>query len=341
MPSTKTDSFRVDSEQLELQLRALIDVFVKNVKKIAIRHFLWINGIYVTAAFFCLMLVASLTIWISPLFTALSLSAFILVFISGYILRRYIHLHKADNYISLAEQFGKVCGNTLPYKLGKEEFHATLGLAYAIFSDCLQDIEYSFFHHKLLPKAILPFTETPSCFFFQADLFIAREALLLASIAEYLQLVKSDPIHLTYHSQLANGYVLLSKLYKNPSLDDQENERRWFNSAIYTEEIAKKYRHATERAIEEFKIISSYAPEDPWVLAQLALSYRDLNLPLEEIHTCEAFLRLSPSDRETLHRLGTLYFQLGANAKGLEVYRQLCHVDCAMAASLIAYYGSH
>ncbi|MFA6916052.1 MAG: hypothetical protein WC222_06625 [Parachlamydiales bacterium] len=333
--------FLVDSEQLEQQLRALIDTFVQNIKKTAVHHFLWLNGMYVLTALLGVALIASLTVWVSPLFTALTLSTFLLSFVAGYILRRYIHLHKADDYILLVEQFGLSCHQALENKFPKEEFHATLGLAYAIFSDCLQDIEYNFFSPKFLPKSLTSLAENISCFFFQHDLFLAREVLLQASLSEYLQLVKTDPINLTYHSQLANGYVLLSRLYKNPQEENQEEERRWIDRRIYTEEISKKYRRATERAIEEFKIISSYAPDDPWVLAQLALSYKDLKLPLEEIHTCEALLRLSPSDRETLHRLGTLYFQLGANAKGLEVYRQLCHIDCAIAASLITYYGSH
>lgn len=103
----------------------------------------------------------------------------------------------------------------------------------------------------------------------------------------------------------------------------------------------EKYRLATERAIEEFKIICSYAPDDPWVLSQLALSYRDLQLPFEEINACESFLRLCPGDKDSLHRLGSLYFELGANAKGLEVYRQLCHIDCSQAASLILQYGKN
>lgn len=332
--------FLVDSEQLELQLRALIDSFARNIRKTAWRHFLWLNGIYFVTALLGLALIASLTLWVSPLFTALSLSTFLLSFVAGYVLRRYINLHKADDYILLIQQFGHACEKTLEYKFHKDEFHSTLGLGYAIFADCLHDLEYNFLNFKFIPKSLSPLLENLSCFFFQHDLFLAREVLLQASLTEYLQLVKTDPINLTYHSQLANGYVLLSRLYKNPR-ENSEEERRWIDSRIYTEEIAAKYRRSTERAIEEFKIISSYAPDDPWVLAQLALSYRDLNLPLEEIHTCEALLRLSPSDRETLHRLGTLYFQLGANAKGLEVYRQLCHIDCAMASSLITYYGSH
>jgi tetratricopeptide (TPR) repeat protein len=104
--------------------------------------------------------------------------------------------------------------------------------------------------------------------------------------------------------------------------------------------LEKKFRQASERAIEEFKIISDYAPNDPWVHLQLAYSYRDLNMPLEEIQAYETILRINPTDKEALFKLGTLYFQQGMNAKGLQVYEELKRANFSKVENLIKYYGN-
>ena len=97
---------------------------------------------------------------------------------------------------------------------------------------------------------------------------------------------------------------------------------------------------AAERAIEEFKILNDYAPEDPWIHAQLAYSYHDLQMPQEEIREYETVLRLKPDDMDTLFRLGVLYFQQGMNAKGLQAYEELKRFHYKKAEALIGYYGS-
>ena len=102
----------------------------------------------------------------------------------------------------------------------------------------------------------------------------------------------------------------------------------------------QKFRSIAERAIEEFKILSDYAPEDPWVHAQLAYSYRDLQMPKEEIREYETILQLCPEDKETLFKLGKLYFEQGQNAKGLQVYETLKRSNYKNAENLIHFYGT-
>ncbi len=108
----------------------------------------------------------------------------------------------------------------------------------------------------------------------------------------------------------------------------------------YSKSFKQKFRLTAEKAIEEFKILSDYAPHDPWVHAQLAYSYRDLQMPKEEIKEYEAILQLCPDDKETLFKLGKLYFEQGQNAKGLKIYETLKFSHYKKAESLIHFYGA-
>ncbi len=107
----------------------------------------------------------------------------------------------------------------------------------------------------------------------------------------------------------------------------------------YRKELMERFRFTAERAIEEFKILNDYAPDDPWVHVQLAYSYRDLGMPQEEIREYEIVLGLCPDDYDTLYRLGVLYFEQGYNANGLEVYETLKKNNLKKAEQLISHYS--
>ena len=92
-------------------------------------------------------------------------------------------------------------------------------------------------------------------------------------------------------------------------------------------------------AIEEFTILSQYASDDPWVHEQMAMGYRDLGIPEEEIKEVELLSRLRPQDKAILFRLGALYFSQGMNAKGLKVYEELQKTNFKRAEDLISSYG--
>jgi tetratricopeptide (TPR) repeat protein len=134
---------------------------------------------------------------------------------------------------------------------------------------------------------------------------------------------------------------MLSGLYIDPRTLEGYDEERWIPSDKYSEGFVEKFRFTAERAIEEFKILSEYAPDDPWVHIQLAYSYHDLQMPLEEIKEYETIKRLQPDDLDNLFKLGILYFQQGWNAKGLRVYEELKKAHYAKAEALIKFYGSY
>jgi tetratricopeptide (TPR) repeat protein len=141
--------------------------------------------------------------------------------------------------------------------------------------------------------------------------------LLESAISEHLQQIRATPTDLEVHASLASTYVALSKILKD-----------------------EKYKTTARLAIEEFRILSHYAPNDPWVHEQLAVGYRDLGMPEEEMREVETLLKLRASDKEILYRLGTLYFKQNMNAKGLQVYEELKRANFKKAEDLINSYGS-
>lgn len=175
---------------------------------------------------------------------------------------------------------------------------------------------------------LAPKMETFSEWWHWRDIYRMRELLLLASLEEHIKLVRCEPTSLEIHAALANAYVMLSTLYA------KQMGKKEFDQSLET-----KFRTTSEKAIEEFKILSDYAPNDPWVHLQLAYSYHDLQMPLEEIKEYEMILRINPDDKEALFKLGTLYFQQGMNAKGLRVYEELKHYNFKKAEILIRFYG--
>ena len=120
-----------------------------------------------------------------------------------------------------------------------------------------------------------------------------KELLLLTAIDEHFKMIEVEPTNLEIHASLANVYVMLSNVYSDPRKQEGHEEDLWIPSGRLSTEMQQKFRAAAERAIEEFKILKDYAPDDPWVHAQLAYSYHDLQMPLEEIREYEILLRLS------------------------------------------------
>lgn len=163
----------------------------------------------------------------------------------------------------------------------------------------------------------------------------------MTSVEQNIKLVKCEPTSLEVHASLANAYVMLSGLYIDPRKLEGYDDERWMPPERYSPQMEEKFRSTAERAIEEFKVLNDFAPNDPWVHAQLAYSYRDLKMPKEEIKEYEAILKFNPGDRETLYKLGLLYFQQGLNSQGLRIYEELKRSHYKKAESLIENYGSY
>jgi len=188
-------------------------------------------------------------------------------------------------------------------------------------SKTLEGVEFSLAPFK-------KFSRVCSAFFWH-DLFYIRESLLKLVVVEEIERIKLSPLHPDLHVSLANAYVLLAELYKA--------EKR--GSATFQQNLHHRFEEVSNKALLEFKILRQYDPNDPWILFQLAYTLGDLGKKDEELQTFEEVLRLRPHDLDTLHKVGTLYFQAGQTLQGLEIFDQLRKIDHERAVDLIGHYS--
>lgn len=279
-----------------------------------------------------------------PLLSQSSILAFGLAFIfltifAFFTLRIYLLDKKEEQYERIKREYTVYCKKIFQYQEEVAEHYIALSNAYSKFADALHFKEYRFYS---LPKwlfFLIPALEKFSCWCHWQDVYRMRESLLEASVEENIKLVKTEPTNLEVHISLANAYVMLSALYTHPRKNEGYEDSKWIPMEKHEVEMELKFRNAAERAIEEFKILKDYAPNDPWVHIQLAYTYHDLKMPKEEINEYETILKLNPEDKETLFKLGVLYFQQGFNAQGLKIYEELKKVHYLKAEQLIHYYG--
>jgi tetratricopeptide (TPR) repeat protein len=252
---------------------------------------------------------------------AFALGGIFLTCFSYFVLLFYHQAKKPEQLTHLKNQLIQSCRQVLPIPEGETQHHLSIAGALSKLSSYLQDFEWNFYN---VPKWLTPFSTTISRFSaycYGEDVFQMKQLLLHAALDEHLKQIRNTPTDLEVHASLANTYVLLSKIYKGA-------------------QATEKYRTAAKLAIEEFSILSHYAPNDPWVHEQLAVGYKDLEMPSEEMKEVETLLKLRANDKEILYRLGTLYFKQGMNAKGLQVYEELKKGNFKKSEDLIDSYGT-
>ncbi len=257
----------------------------------------------------------------SPFF-AFALGGLFLTAFSYFILLFYFQAKKPEQLIRLRDQFLNSCRQVLPLPPGESQHHLSLAEALSKLASYLHDFEWNFYQ---IPKFLHPFSQLISRFSaycYGEDVFKMKLLLVQAAVDEHLKQIRITPTDLEVHASLANIYVSLSQIYKKSLLEE-------------------KYRTTVRLAIEEFSILSCYAPNDPWVHEQLAIGYRDLDMPVEEMREVEILLKLCPQDNEILYRLGKLYFKQGMNARGLQIYEELKGANFKKAEDLIVSYGSY
>lgn len=270
---------------------------------------------------------------------AFCLACFFLTLFACLVVRLYILSGKSDFFEELVQEYLHEVRNVFPGKQNVVEEQTHLASSATKLAIDLQNQEYILLV-KILP--FLPqhdFLRRFSCFCFWKDYFLFRECLLQKAIESYIKVVQSIPVDLGAHVSLADAYVALSGLYADPRKYPEFDSNYWIPPGRYSEEIQEKFFATAKRAIEEFKILNEYAPGNAWVHAQLAYSYHDLQMPIEEIHEYEMILKVKPADIETMTKLGILYFQQGMNAKGLRIYEELKKKDYKKSRKLIKFYG--
>ena len=268
----------------------------------------------------------------------LSLSALFLTFFSYLVLLFYFQARKPEQLFALKEEFVQSCRRILSTPSGMAEHHLSIAEALCRLSQYLHQFEWELYKIPPLFKFSTSFISRFSAYYYWGDVFNIKQLLLNAAVEEHLKQIRVTPTDLEVHASLASTYVAFSKLYRDPcQATDHPRENRFRKLQAAFEE---KSNHYSRLAMEEFKILSHYAANDPWVHEQMAMGYRDLAIPEEEIKEVEILLKLRPQDKEILFRLGTLYFSQGLNAKGLQIYEELKRTNFKKAEDLISSYGA-
>lgn len=325
-----THSIRLDActhihegqDALQLFHQRLATLLRKNI----LFHFLfWLLLIVEVVAFgvfFTLLSMSSLL--------ALSLAVIFLSLFTYLLLRLQLHTQKVEQIQYLAESFGQSIKEK--WQSDHPDQHVELAHAYARLANSLQGKE---FHLYTLPPSF-GFLETTlakiSARRHGLDILRVREHLLHLGIDEILSLILLEPTNLELHAALANAYVSLSTIFQKGS------EQSWARRPSIRRFLKKKFKLIMEKAIEEFRILATYVPDNAWVHQQLAISFRDLKRTKEELREYEILAKIRPKDPEVLHRLGVLYFQEGLTSKGLMIFEKLKSIDPEKGASLISLY---
>ena len=323
--STQLDNPSFDLSHFEYHLPQIYRSVLKDFRKI-------VNSALRLHLYFAIAALAECCLFI-PFMDRLSIiacavgGAFVTLF-SYVILLFYYQAKKPEQLLHLKEQFLQSCRERLPS--GETGHHLSIADALSKLASYLEDFESNVFHTPSFLQSIAP---TLSRLFFHIhwkDVFKTKRLLLQAAVEEHLKQVRITPTDLEVHASLAGVYVNLSTLYRDAALLRTKQ----------TETLSDHSRVAAELAVEELKILNHYAPNDPWVHEQLATGYNRLKLPNEELFELETLLKLRPQDSEILFRLGSLYFQLRMNARGLQIYQELMRSNFKRAEELIALYGS-
>lgn len=272
---------------------------------------------------------------------AISLALIFLTIFSFLVLRLYFQTKKPEQFKDVLNRYLKGCKSLLHYQEGVPEHHLALAHSCCKLADSLHGKEYSLYRPPQWLDILAPTLERFSCWWHWQDVHQMKEMLLRASINEHIKSVKCEPTNLGAHANLANAYVMLSGLYADPRKIEGFDDEKWIPEERFSKTQEEKFRATAQCAIEEFKILKDYAPNDPWVYTQLAYSYHDLQMPEEEIQAYETILKLNPDDKDILFQLGVLYFQQGHNANGLRIYEQLKRARYKKTEELIGYYGAY
>lgn len=281
---------------------------------------------------------SQLSVFIQSFTLAVHLGFIFATIFCYFTLHMYAYTYKLEKCLELQSHFIETCKTFVREPEDMPEHHEFVADACCQLASEIDGIEYTVFTCPRFLFFLSSSFERLNCRYFWQDCHEMKELLLKSCVEEFVKIVRLRPTDLESHAKLGNAYVMLSGLYIDPRGLEGFDEERWIPSEKYTESFQKKFRFTAERAIEEFKILSDYAPDDPWVHAQLAYSYRDLQMPREEIKEYEILLNLCPGDKETLFKLGKLYFEQGENAKGLQVYHHLKDSNYTKAESLMRHY---
>ncbi|HEY4254868.1 MAG TPA: hypothetical protein VGM34_00795 [Chlamydiales bacterium] len=325
--STQTETQTFNRESFQEKLPQHYRVILSEFRKIS-RSFVYFNVLFILLG----LTELTLLVFFLPLLNqssvlAIALASLFVTLFSYPILLFYYQAKKPEQLSALLDRFVASCKTSLGLPSGIALHHLSIADTLLKLSQYLTDYESLLIKPLKFLSPFSKITGKISAYCHWHDVFRFKQQLLYAAIQEHLQQIRLTPTDLEVHASLGNAYVAFSQIYKQPLY------------AKYAESFEEKFKMAANLAIEEFQILSQYAPNDPWVHEQLAAGYRELGMHAEHIQEMELLWKLKPQDREILFSLGSLYFQQGMNAKGLQVYEELKKARFKKVEDLLSNYG--
>lgn len=315
-------------------LNAITDPLLPRFDHLVRTYVLLNTALFTAMAVEIVLLLLFFTFLAKSALLAFGLALFFLTVFSYFILRLYYQTAKPEQLQEIAGQFASNYKSVCGYREDDPQSAVSLSNAFTRLADQLAGKEAHYYPPPGFLVFATPYLEQFSTWWHWQDVHKMRELLLQGSIEQHLHLVRLEPTNLEIHAALGNAYLRLADIYKASANPDPLST---FDS--YTQSLPEKFLAASEKAIEEFRILKEYAPQDPWPHLQLAYTYHDLRRPLEEIAEYEALAELNPEDQEVLYKLGCLYLAQGMNGKGLRIYNELRQSHFKKADSLIQNYG--
>jgi hypothetical protein len=258
------------NEQIQQHCAKALEQFKKITKSYVLFHMLFFGLAFLEVLSF-LIFFSFLT---KSALLAFSLAGLFLTAFSYFVLLFYFQAKKPEQLIQLREEYLEAC--TTSFALEKTSLSIALAQAMYRLSDLLEGQEAHFYRLKIWIPALEPLIEKFSTWSHWKDTHHMREMLLRVSVQEQIKRVKYAPADIETHAALASSYIVLCKLYRDPRKSLSEESTQWIPSDYSSEEMQQKFKTAAERAIEEFKILDNYSPNDSWIHAQLADLYHDL-----------------------------------------------------------------
>ena len=336
MITTYEDKTEYSHKVLELHCMSGLKHFKKVIGSYVLFHLIFCFVFALEIAFVCTLYALQKN---TSLF-ALGISLFVLTLFTYLSLLFYTTSKKPEQFKQLRQWFISVCTKSLSDDIPPQDYHLFIAQALYMFAQLFQIKEIPVYLKSFPLESLQRVMKKLSLFWHFKDLQKMKEILLFECIQEHLSLLKIEPTNLEVHASLGNSYLTLSSVYKSLLYSPIKSTPDSVSKEQADEWHYEKFQNSIQKAIEEYKIIYESAKDDPWVLAQLATCYHELEMYDKEIEHFEKILEVSDSKSDVMLRLAYLYFQEGHNAQGFKVYKHLKESDHEKADELFSYYIS-
>lgn len=329
------DTVDFNTDFFENSLKNSYKQLLRSFKKISLRHLLF-HASALSLILFESILFFYFLFQFDQTYLALSLAAIFLTLFLYTAFFFYLQAKKTDQFLQLKDAFIRTCRNSISIPQGEADHHLSIAQACIRLALYLKDYEQNFYTFSFMKKKM---GRKWSTFAHFGDIFFLKQLLLGAAIEEHNTQIRASATDMEVHASLASTYSLLSKQFLEAKKKlELLPLTHWKYRKVYRT-LEEKFRISAQRAVEEFTILQSQTPEDPWIHQMLARTYQDLDMPEKEIAEYEKIASLTELENHALFRLGFLYFEQGENAKGLSVYESLKRKNINKAEKLISYYG--